>query len=203
MNFADTLLSEIRLAKAKFLSRDLSDKKAVRDELAFLYSCCVASERLLEEAAQELKRPTMKCQPWVSFNKELEAYYTSHLAEERGELPLLVEDLASAGVDVKYRYFNPAAIQLIGSQYYLIKHFHPAALLGYMAIQEADPTPIETVAALEERHGKDLFRFIRLHAIKDIEHAKELVELINIVPADLQFVLTYSVRHSLILYQRR
>lgn len=199
MNFADTLLAEIRSAKAKFLSRDLSDKNAVLDELVFLYSCCLASERLLEEAAQELELQ-LRSNP---FTQELRDYCRSHLLEERGELPLLVEDLASAGLEVTRAGFNPIAIAIIGSQYYLIKHVHPAALLGYMAIQEADPTPIETVQALEERHGKDLFRFIRLHAIKDKEHARELIQVINTVPAELQFAVNYSARHSLILYQRR
>jgi hypothetical protein len=92
---------------------------------------------------------------------------------------------------------HPLALGLIGTQYYLIKHVHPVCLLGYMAIQEADPTSIEVVEKLEAAYGQELFRFIRLHATRDLEHGKDLQAVLDRVPESLRHLVIESTENAL------
>jgi hypothetical protein len=86
---------------------------------------------------------------------------------------------------------------MVGTQYYLIKHSHPAALLGYMAVVEGDPVPLEVVDLLERTHGQDLFRFVRFHALKDLEHRTELFEVIDHAPQPLRGLISQSAENTL------
>jgi hypothetical protein len=62
------------------------------------------------------------------------------------------------------------AAAIAGAQYYYIFHHHPSMLLGYMAALECNPTPLETVDALEELYGP--LPCLRHHAIHDLDHGK-------------------------------
>ena len=88
-------------------------------------------------------------------------------------------------------------MSMVGTQYYLLKHVHPAALLGYMAVVECDPVPEEVVDLLERAHGKDLMRFMRFHALKDLEHRKELFEIIDLTPGQLRRLISDSTENVL------
>jgi len=183
MRFSDELIDDIREYKKTFRI-NIMNWGAVIENLKFLHDCCAASEELLEDAAS--RGPT-----------SLVEYYRSHLEEERGELACLTQDLRSVGV-VSWMP-NPIAMALIGTQYYLLKHVKTVSLLGYMAVQEADTIPIGVVKQLEQAHGKDLFRFVRMHAIKDLEHRKELIEVIDSVPEpDQRFIVASA--HSTLQY---
>src|SRR5208282_4939709 len=190
--FSGTLLMRIHQRKTAMVINCLRRELLIRN-LEFLHSACVASEQLLLDAAG-----VADSLPRTPFNKKLSEYYHSHFEEEKGEISILVEDLAWAGVPPP----PPCefAMGMIGTQYYLIKHVHPSALLGYMAVQEADPTPVEVVEKFERLHGKDLFRFLRLHAIKDLEHRKELLYLINDTPIEFHDLITQSAENSLCYY---
>lgn len=196
MNFSDLLLEHIRYTK-KGISRDLSKREIFLSELVFIHNCCIASEQLLLEAK-------IHCSAYGdSFTKYLEKYYGDHLEEERGEIDILNDDLKVAGIDWTKTMINPNAIGMIGSQYYMLKHVHPACLLGYMAIQEMDPTPIEIIERLEKLHGKEILKFCRLHAVKDIDHAKELVQLVDAIPEGLKNLVRYSADNALEYYGGR
>lgn len=189
MNFSATLMNRIREVKRQAPIK-LDSREAALNSLAVLYDACVASEQLLLDAASECKR---------RGESVLGDYYLSHFEEEKGEIGLLEEDLGDV---LKDRPPNPGVMAMIGSQYYMLKHVHPVCLLGYMAIQEADPVPIETVERWEEAYGKELFRFVRLHAIKDIEHAKELLDVID--QQRLTSLITFSADNALgFMYGRR
>lgn len=192
MNFAGHLLTDIQEFKRHLPALGFTSRQCVLEELLFLYHCCLASERLLDDAAAEAKDS-------VDYftSSRLSDYYASHLEEERGEVPVLIEDLRHGGIKVMSFFPDEIALSVIGTQYYLIKHVHPISLLGYMAVQEADPTPIGTVEALEKLHGVELFRFVRMHAERDIEHGKELLEVIDEVPEHLQLFVQVSARHTL------
>lgn len=192
MNFAGHLLTDIREYKSTLPRLELSNRQSVLSELLFLYHCCLASERLLIEAAAEAKN----CIDYFTATR-LAQYYSSHLEEEKGEVPVLVEDLRYGGIRVISFFPDDVALSVIGTQYYLMKHIHPVSLLGYMAVQEADPTPIEAVEVLEKAHGAELFRFVRMHAERDQEHAKELLEVIDAVPDHLQIFVNASSRLTL------
>ena len=185
--FSDWLLGLIRGAKQSF-GGDMRNKNELISALIFMYHACKATEQLLADAFNRAL---------YTEQSELADYYLRHLSEEEGELVFLVDDLKSVGVDVMLTEPDPAAMAMIGTQYYLIKHVDPVCLLGYMAIQEADPTPVSVVEELEKLHGKELFTFWRLHALKDLEHRIELIQVINAAPETKQPLVLMSTRNAL------
>src|SRR5215212_640831 len=69
-------------------------------------------------------------------------YFETHIGEERGHDEWLLEDLVSLGVareEVLARPPSANVAALVGAQYYWIEHYHPVALLGYIALLEGYP----------------------------------------------------------------
>lgn len=158
------VINAVLAIRSKLLN--LGDIDTLKTNLAFMHQVIAASERLLEEAASEA-------------SGDLKAYYLAHLEEERQHEKWLADDLLSHGVDVKKLPLMRKAVEMAGSQYYLIKHVHPACLLGYMAVLEGFPMPLELVDQLEQLHGKQLIRTLRFHAEHDPEHRKEVFRMID------------------------
>lgn len=155
----------------------LRDPLSIRRRLAFALQVIRASERLLAEAAAEC-------------DGALRDYYLRHLEEEKDHAKWLTEDLDGFSVPL-----DAVAIAMAGSQYYLIKHVHPACLLGYMLALE-DPMSIEDIQELESIHGKELLRTLRLHAEADVEHRKELLSQIAKQPPDLQALIESNAQQT-------
>lgn len=150
---------------------DLANRDIVLANLVFVQQVITASEGMLEEA---IKRSS----------GDLQAYFIEHLEEERDHQSWLVDDLLDAGIDVKSMPLSRKAVEMAGSQYYLIKHVSPACLLGYMAVLEGFPVSLEAVDQLEKLHGKQLFRTARYHAEHDLDHRKELFAIIDQHPEE-------------------
>lgn len=142
------------------------DKSVILSNLAFMHQVITASEALMQEALKVADGP-------------LHAYLTAHAEEEQDHAQWLAADLLTSGVDVDKLPKFRRAVAMAGSQYYLIKHQSPYALLGYMAVLEGFPVALEAVDALEAAHGKDLFRTLRYHAEHDLEHRKDLFAFID------------------------
>jgi hypothetical protein len=189
---SDVLLKHIRNVKRALFTIDASRLDAVIANLIFLHDAVVASEQLLIEAAT-----SADLLPQSAYHARLAKYYRSHLDEERDHVKWLREDLKSVDVNVPAELPNKFAMAMAGSQYYLLKHAHPAALLGYMAVLEGDPTPVEVIDSLERTYGKQLLRFARIHAVKDLEHRKELFEVIDDTPDSLRSLIAYSTDNTL------
>jgi hypothetical protein len=145
---------------------DPCDRNKVLANLVFVHQVITASESLLEEAVKHSEG-------------DLKQYFIAHLEEERGHQEWLADDLMTAGIDVKKMPLSHFAVAMAGSQYYLIRHVSPVALLGYMAVLEGCPMPLEAVEDLEAMHGKEMFRTLRYHAAHDIDHGRELFALID------------------------
>lgn len=175
--FYEDLMTGIRERKRVEFALDLNRRDVVFKNLVFLYHACVASEGLLAEGAQAARN-------WPE--EELARYYQSHLAEEKGEIEILRFDLDSGGIE--HDMPDKFSMGMIGSQYYLMKHVHPVCLLGYLAVTEADPVPLKDVERLEKLYGEDLFQFLRMHAIKDLEHALAIKELIETFKEDRDLI---------------
>jgi len=184
MRFSDILLE--RGMKVRSVDLTQCPIEAIIASLKFLYFLALPTERLLKEAGQETDALT------DPYTVQLHDYYVRHLVEESGEIDLLISDLASVDVDARALQPNFGAIAMIGTQYYLMKHIDPICLLGYMAVAEACPVSLELVEKLEELHGKDLFKFLRLHAVADLEHRKELIDLIDACPEEKQHLILWS-----------
>lgn len=191
MIFSDSVMEVVREGK-KTITINGRSLAAVAKNLCFLYHACVASEGLLLDGATQI--------PSSGFDDRLQQYYLEHLEEETGEIAVLKSDLAGAKIETGFP--DNFSMAMVGTQYYLIRHVHPVALLGYLAVQEADPTPLGMVEELERLHGKDLFRFLRMHALKDQEHRKEILELLDQTPQKLQGLITLSALNSLGHYRQ-
>lgn len=143
-----------------------------RKHLHFVYWLMLATGGLLEEAAQHA-------------TGELKAYFEKHRDEEcepRDHPAWMREDLTKLGVnfDLDYR-----AAAIAGSQYYLIKHVHPACLLGYSYVLESSPKPIEWINAWEEEVGGPL-PCLRYHAEHDPGHTSDILTQIHKQSTELQ-----------------
>lgn len=166
--FSDAVYAEVAAILAKAPPVDLTDRRVLLANLVFIYHVIKASENLLVVAASRTEPGT-----------RLHQYFERHRAEEVNHDKWLAEDLTSAGINVASTLIPRQAVELAGTQYYLIHHVDPAALLGYMAVLEGFPHPIDAVERLEEIHGKELLRTLRHHAIHDVDHRRDLNETIN------------------------
>lgn len=129
--------------------------------LAFWYQVIVASEHLLGESIFLLKDE--------GWEAELKAFYEHHLQDERGHAAWLKEDLGDFPVVLHY-----GASQLAGMAYYLIRHVHPVALMGYMQALEGNPIDRALIKLIEDEHGPGAVRVLKLHADEDPKHIEEL-----------------------------
>lgn len=134
------------------------------DHLAFWYQVILASEPLLRDAIALLD-----VLEGDEFERDLKAFYAKHLEEERDHAKWLLEDLNGHPIQLHF-----GAAQLAGMAYYLVRHMHPVALMGYMLALEGVPIPMEYVEAVEREHGAAAARTLRHHAQEDPEHFKEL-----------------------------
>lgn len=159
---------------------NLAERKTLLDNLTFLYQVMRASEDLLEEAhARLLRRPKL-----TAFERELLDYYRVHLVEETDHATWLAEDLATAKIDVNKLPVSMDAAHIVGAQFYLLRYQHPVALLGYMAYLESAPVQRDTMARLEQIHGRELLRTIRHHAEHDPGHIEDIYALLDRVPEE-------------------
>lgn len=117
----------------------------------------------------------------------LVAYLERHIEEELGHDEWVLDDLLVLGLDpasVLSRVPSPAVASMVGSQYYWVLHFHPVAVLGYMAVLEGYPTRPELIERLRTRTGLPAaaFRTLAEHAELDPGHGDELDEVIDSLP---------------------
>jgi len=160
------ILRDVGLLRQKSPGVNLGDLPTFVHNLIWMYQFMVASENLMV-VAEKLATGRLK------------RYLRTHLEEERDHANWLADDLATVGVDVTRLPLDRSAVELAGTQYYLIHHVSPVCLLGYMATLEGLPFPVKLCDDLEAIHGKDLVRCLRYHAENDLEHRKELFEVID------------------------
>jgi hypothetical protein len=118
-------------------------------------------------------------------------YLERHIPEEmHGEEPgaAALDDLEALGVDVDdLRTSAPAPkiAALVGAQYYWILHRHPVAVLGFLQLERFHPRR-PTVERLIEATGlpREGFGQLLLHAELDVEHTRELDEVIDSLPLE-------------------
>ena len=157
----------------------LFDRAFLVTNLSFIYRTMLASAGpLLDFAAAH------------AFGS-LRDYYLSHAGEERGHDQMLRDDLLRLGVAEIDRYHGAA--QLVGSQYYLVAHDHPALLLGYMAVMEGNAMPLEMVDQLEAHHKVEL-TCLRHHAAHDPGHFEAVKAQIARLAPELQSRVHWNAR---------
>jgi hypothetical protein len=142
-----------------------------------------ASVPLMETA----RKRAVELAPNDPVSNALAPYLEEHIPEERDHDEWLLEDLALLGKDrsaILARPPSPTVAAAVGAQYYWILHYHPVALLGYIATLEGYPPSIELLDDLVDRTGNDraAFRTLIAHAELDPGHRGELDTLLDGLP---------------------
>lgn len=142
------------------------------DYISLTYQVVIASEHLLGEAIFLLEgRP--------GWEADMRAFFQKHLDDERHHAEWFLEDMAGHPITL-----HLGAAEIAGTGYYLVRHVHPVALLGYMLALESHPVSMEYVEAVERAHGKAAARTLRIHAEQDPGHADELLTALAHVPPE-------------------
>ncbi|WP_437549659.1 iron-containing redox enzyme family protein [Sorangium sp. So ce327] len=133
----------------------------------------------------------------------LQEYFTDHIPRERRHDEWILEDLAALGLDVREvldRLPPPTIASMVGSQYYWIYHHHPIALLGYIAVVEAEPPTPERVDSIVAKTGlpRTAFRTYLRHAALEPEHNAIYKELVDRLPLEPRHIaaIGLSTLHS-------
>lgn len=142
-----------------------------RDWLGAQYDLIRATVPLLREAL------------WHTDSEVLAGYFTDQLEAEAGHDHWVEDDWAAAGFapdELTDRVPEPAVARLAGAQYYWIRHAHPLALLGHIAVLEWHPPRAELVPELMRRTGlpERAFGTLARHTELDTTHAAVLDDLL-------------------------
>jgi hypothetical protein len=73
---------------------------------------------------------------------------------------------------------------VVGAQYYWLLHYHPVAILGYIAVLEGYPPSRELIDALIERtgHPRKAFRTLLAHGVLDPRHRDDFDTALDAMP---------------------
>jgi hypothetical protein len=130
-------------------------------------------------------------------------YLQAHAPEEAGHERWLAQDLEALGIDHRTaldRMPGPTVATLVGAQYYWMRHHHPVALLGHMAVVEGYPPQPGFARRLRQQTGfpADAFRTLTRHEELDAGHRQELYGLIDSLPLrpDHEAMMGVSALHT-------
>ncbi|MFF4248714.1 iron-containing redox enzyme family protein [Streptomyces sp. NPDC001822] len=131
-------------------------------------------------------------------------YLSKHIREEYGHDQWVADDLVVAGgtpAELWSAVPGPAVASLVGSQYYWLRHVHPIALVGHIAVLEGNPPGPGLAADLASRTGlpEDAFRTIARHSHLDVQHRDDVLRLVDRLPLDAaqEDLLGLSALHTL------
>ena len=116
------------------------------------HSVIRCSVPLMKAAAEECE----KLQGRDPTAEGMLTYLRHHIPEETGHDDWVLDDLELLGFprkDVLKRVPPVSAAALAGSQYYWIRHVHPVALLGFIAVLEGTPPDVPFFEATADRIG--------------------------------------------------
>ncbi|HJQ11177.1 MAG TPA: iron-containing redox enzyme family protein [Gemmatimonadaceae bacterium] len=160
-------------ARAFWTQRRLAE--LLPDYLFCIHTIIRASVPLMEAACDKARGLSARDPVAAS----LAAYLGHHVPEERHHDDWLLDDLAELGVsreEVLRKVPSPTVAMLVGAQYYWIHHYHPVALLGYIAVLEGYPPEEDHILSVIERTGLTprAFRTFLKHARLDPHHRDDL-----------------------------
>ena len=123
-----------------------------------------------------------------------------HMSEEFNHHYMALSDLKKLGGDINnIEEFNSTK-NLYQSQYYLIQHQSPYALLGYILFLEAASTQIsELVNMLSEHYGKQCCVFLREHLELDSGddgHLEKALEMVSKLTDHEQDIIADNIELS-------
>jgi len=147
------------------------------------YMMTSATVPLMTAALQRAEELATSDQVAAGFAEYLE----HHIPEEAGHDEQFLDDLEVLGMsreNVMAQIPWPSLVALLGMQYYWIIHRHPIAFVGYSAILEGNPVPLDDIRAFQERSGlpSDGFRTLVWHSEHDPDHSDELDAMLDDLP---------------------
>lgn len=167
MSFGASIVDEVNGLRGVM---DIRNRRAVVDNLVFVYHMIVASGTILDIAA-------CKTQP-----SQYRDFLIEHASEEREHANWLRADLTTSDESIHNPELMFDASEIAGAQYYLALHVTPYCLLGYMLVLECLPMTEASVNQLEALHGSALFHTLRYHAKHDVDHGAEVMRQIDNMP---------------------
>jgi hypothetical protein len=153
-------------------------------EYLFTSHCIIRASVPLMEAAKARADELTADDPVAAA---LAPYLEEHIPEEYDHDEWLLQDLEVLGFErgaVLARPPSPTVAALVGAQYYWILHYHPVALLGYIAVFEGYPPSPGMIDQLVVSTGysRDAFRTMIGHAELDPGHRNELDRHLDELP---------------------
>ncbi|HEV7666679.1 MAG TPA: iron-containing redox enzyme family protein [Chloroflexota bacterium] len=171
--------------------------------LRLMHGVIRASVPLMEAALDQTQRLATRDPVAAAMS----AYFLKHIPEERGHDDWLLQDLQELGIDPTTATDvppSPLVAELVGAQYYWMFHFHPVALLGYIAVVEGYPPQPDAVTELARRSGysAQAFRTLAKHAHLDRRHSADLDTLLDSLPLrpEHENVITLSALRTVYLF---
>lgn len=154
-----------------------------------------ATVPLLAQATEESLRRT------DPLSAVLAPYFAARIPEEHGHDAWILADYTATGADpaeVTAAPPPPAVARFAGAPAYWIRHAHPLALLGHVALLEWYPPPAEAAARIAARTGlpPDAFRTLTAHADLDTAHGEQLagfLDALDLTEAQHRLLLTAAV----------
>jgi Iron-containing redox enzyme len=153
-------------------------------ELLFSIHCVNRASVPLMQAAVEAARARPEADQVSAL---LAGYLDKHIPEELHHDDWTLDDLEVTGRsrdEILRRIPSPTVAAMVGTQYYLILHVHPVAILGYMAVLEGEPPSLEAIEEVIERTGlpREAFRTYLEHARLDAGHRDDLDAALDRMP---------------------
>jgi Iron-containing redox enzyme len=153
-------------------------------EYLFTVHCIIRASVPLMETARDRANALAENDPVCSA---LAPYLEEHIPEEQDHDEWALDDLEVLGrerASILARTPSPTVAAVVGAQYYWILHYHPVALLGYIAVLEGYPPTPELIDELVERtgHSRAAFRTLIAHAELDPGHRDELDAVVDGLP---------------------
>lgn len=125
-------------------------------------------------------------------------YLREHIAEEAEHGDWLLEDLEVLGrtrVAVLARVPPIAIASGVGAQYYYVFHYHPVAVLAYIAVLEHTVLPLDVLESLvaSSKLPAAAFRTLLEHSRLDPQHTEQLYALLDHLPLSPSLVQLLGV----------
>jgi pyrroloquinoline quinone (PQQ) biosynthesis protein C len=158
--------------------------RVYREYLFQSHSIIRASVPLMEATLAVCRAGKYRTDPVL---KRFGDYLARHIDEERGHDNWILDDAEAMGMDRKSlldRLPKEVPMQMVGSQYYWIHHYHPVAMLGYIAVMEGTPPRTEFIEEVAKRNSllPKAFSSFLLHAKIDPKHRADLDTLLDELP---------------------
>jgi len=178
-------LAESQLGRASDAIVQHADVAQLYPEMLFGTHCVArASAPLMQAALDEAE-----CRVADPVCAGMRHYLTQHIDEEREHAAWIAEDLSFLGTsatELAMRIPSANIASAVGAHYYWIRHYHPAAVLGYIAVLEGAAPRLSWAEDLMERTKlpAPAFRTLKLHAAIDVGHARDLDALLDCLPLE-------------------